>query len=302
MDPNLTLAHLTHNSSVVLLHQGVAYPLPEWQATGIRLPSASSAETCMAAATEVAIIAEKFLQDSQHVVSPQFAFCLFICGRMFLAHSTYYNVALPDGFDSLVNSLNVIAQRWNGLGDMSDNLASKFAGRLIQARHQGRGMLDIRQAVYSDDARPDTISVPTGDNPRTPGVSRVRSNHRDIAFSPSQATGQDSAFLGGLGTSTMDFEQEASPDSISLAFPPLPIAFHAQSTSRGPTTMPSPVPAGAIPPSHPNAYDHFDVGLVNNHGNTHQPVGDFEDLNAYLDYSFLPNQRISMFSGAAGKE
>ncbi|KAK1731423.1 fungal-specific transcription factor domain-containing protein [Colletotrichum acutatum] len=302
MDPNLTLAHLTHNSSVVLLHQGVAYPLPEWQATGIRLPSASSAETCMAAATEVAIIAEKFLQDSQQVVSSQFAFCLFICGRMFLAHSTYYDVALPDGFDSLVNSLNVIAQRWNGLGDVSDNLASKFAGRLIQARHQGRGMLDIRQAVYSDDTRPDTISVSAGDNPKTPGLSRVRSNHRDIAFSPSQATGQEPAFLGGLGTSTMDFEQEASPDSISLAFPPLPIAFHAQSTSRGPTAMPSPVPGGAILPSHPNGYDHFDVGVVNNHGNTHHPVGDFEDLNAYLDYSFLPNQRISMFSGAAEKE
>lgn len=26
MDPNLTLAHTTHNTAVILLHQGIAYP------------------------------------------------------------------------------------------------------------------------------------------------------------------------------------------------------------------------------------------------------------------------------------
>lgn len=295
MDPNLTVAHIIHNTAVVLLHQGIAYPLPEWQTTRIRLPSASSSETCLAAAIEVDIIAEKFLQDSQQVVSPQFAFCLFICGRMFLAHSIYYNVALPSGFESLVGSLNTIAKRWNGLGDTSYNLASKFAGRLVQARRQGHGMLDIRQAVYSDDTRPEAAVAISEPNPRTPGMARTESHRQSAGFSASCPPDQDATFLGNLGNSNMDFEQEASPDSISLAFPPLPISFQAQNTSRGPTAMPSPA-AGTAQPTHVGGFDSFDVGV-----DSHQ-VGSFEDLNAYLDYSFLPNQRISMFSGATEKE
>ncbi|KAL0937713.1 uncharacterized protein CTRU02_207444 [Colletotrichum truncatum] len=300
MDPNLTLAHITHNTSVVLLHQGIAYPLPEWQNTRIRLPSGSSSETCLAAATEVAIIAEKFLQDSQHVVSPQFAFCLFICGRMFLAHSLYYSVTLPGGFDSLVGSLRSIAKRWNGPGDPSENLASKFARRLVQARQQGHGMLDIRQAVYSDDP-PEAPSHITENNPKTPGVARPGPNHQSSGFSPSRPVGQDAAFMGNFGAPGMDFEQEASPDSISLAFPPLPLAFHAQNSSRGPTAMPSPVP-GAAQPSHLSGYDQYGVGVPNGHSVGAHPADDFEDLNAYLDYSFLPNQRISMFSGTTEKD
>ncbi|KAI8221305.1 Citrinin biosynthesis transcriptional activator ctnR [Colletotrichum sp. SAR 10_86] len=295
MDPNLSLAHVTHNTAVVLLHQGIAYPLPEWQSTRIRLPSASSSETCLAAATEVAIIAEKFLQDSQHVVSPQFAFCLFICGRMFLAHSLYYSVTLPGGFDSLVGSLRTIAKRWNGPGDTSENLASKFAGRLVQARQQGHGMLDIRQAVYSDD-RHETSSPLSGNSLGPPGAVRSGAGHPNNGFSPRPG----GAYVDGFGASAVDFDQEASPDSISMAFPPLPLAFHAQNPSRGPTAMPSPVPANLQP--HLGAYDHYDMGVPNGHNGGQGMVGEFEDLNAYLDYSFLPNQRVSMFSGAAEKE
>ncbi|KAJ0354564.1 hypothetical protein KNSL1_001302 [Colletotrichum chrysophilum] len=295
MDPNLSLAHVTHNTAVVLLHQGIAYPLPEWQSTRIRLPSASSSETCLAAATEVAIIAEKFLQDSQHVVSPQFAFCLFICGRMFLAHSLYYSVTLPGGFDLLVGSLRTIAKRWNGPGDTSENLASKFAGRLVQARQQGHGMLDIRQAVYSDD-RHEISSPLSGNSLGPPGAVRSGAGHPNNGFSPRPG----GAYVDGFGASAVDFDQEASPDSISMAFPPLPLAFHAQNPSRGPTAMPSPVPANLQP--HMGAYDHYDIGVPNGHNGGQSMVGEFEDLNAYLDYSFLPNQRVSMFSGAAEKE
>ncbi|TDZ34240.1 hypothetical protein C8035_v009529 [Colletotrichum spinosum] len=296
MDPNLTAAHIIHNTSVVLLHQGIAYPLPEWQATGIRLPSASSSETCLAAATEVAIIAQKFLQDSTLVVSPLFAFCLFICGRMFLAHSLYYSVALTGDFDSLVGSLRIIANRWSGTGDKSENLASKFATRLAQARQQGHGMLDIRQAVYSEDRR-ETPSSASGVYPGTPGRS-LNQQVSGLGLNAAGPTEQDATFMGAFHAVGLDFDQEASPDSISLAFPPLPLAFHAQNSSRGPTTMPSPAPGHSQTPH--MAYGHYNV--ENDHVIGPNPVGDFGDLNAYLDYSFLPNQRISMFSGAAEKE
>lgn len=150
MDPNLTLAHITHNTAVGLLHQGIAYPSQQWQASPIRLPSVSSAETCMAAATEVAIIADKYLLDSTSLTNPQFAFCLFISGRMLLAHAMHYSLPLSPEFNSLTNSLMEISRRWNGpyaqpgSGNETENLASKFAARLVQARDQGPHSLDIR--------------------------------------------------------------------------------------------------------------------------------------------------------------
>lgn len=85
MDPNLTLAHVTHNTSMILLHQQIAYPPPQW--TGIvRMPSAHSAETCQVAAAETATIAEKYLRYTpvRGPVNSQFAFCVFISARALL--------------------------------------------------------------------------------------------------------------------------------------------------------------------------------------------------------------------------
>jgi hypothetical protein len=246
LDPNLTLAHISHNTAVVLLHQGIAYPLPEWQAAGLRLPSGSSSETCLAAATEVAIIADRFLQGSTYLTAPQFAFSLFICGRCLLAHAIYHSLPLSAAFDSLVHSLVEMSRRWNGPDGASDNLASKFARRLVRAREQGHGALDLRQAVYSDD----------------PGVPPAES-HPVPMYAPEYAAAEP--------------DQDTSPDSMSLAFPPLPVSFYQQS-SRGPTAAPS--PGMAFDPTHAN---------------------DFEDLSTFLDFSFLPNQRISMYSGQPEK-
>ncbi len=295
MDPNLTLAHITHNTAVVLLHQGIAYPSAEWQSTAIRLPSASSAETCLAAATEVAIIAEKFLQCSPILTNPQFAFCLFICGRMLLAHAIHYSCPLAPEFESLISSLREISRRCNGPHKITaapDNLASKFAVRLDQARQQGAEPLDIREAAYSQDN----------------GTRVTGSLMHDQNFSDS-GPGIQSAHLGvPIGTKSahvsMNPDQEGSPDSISLAFPPLPLAFQPQSDSAAQTRMPSPMPiASALPdPSSvfalPGAtYDNPDppgMDAVTGPG--------FEQLNSYLEYSFLPNQRISMFSHHDGKD
>jgi hypothetical protein len=173
MDSYLTLAHITHNTAIGLLHQGIAYPLQEWQSNRIRLLWVSSAETCLAAATEVAIIAEKYLQGSISLTNPQFAFCLFVNGRMLLAHSLHYNVPLAPSFDSLTNSLREISRRWNGphaengLENETDNLASKFASRLDQARHKGPNALDIRQPVYSEEQNNESTNATPSRNLRS---------------------------------------------------------------------------------------------------------------------------------------
>lgn len=265
--------------------------MPEWQASGLRLPSGSSSETCLAAATEVAIIAEKFLQGSTALTNPQFAFCLFICGRMFLAHSAYYSVPLATAFDSLVQSLVEMSRRWNGPDDTADNLARKFARRLLRAREQGYAVLDLRQAVYSDDPKPEM-----GDATPNPGSSMAEMQHAANSRMTGMGGGANQQ-EGGFPdyTGIVDFDQDASPDSMSLAFPPLPVSFYHQQSSRGPTAVSSPVPGAATVPGM-QPYD----GRQGNMGGS--AAHNFEDLSAYLDYSFLPTQRISMFSGQPEKQ
>jgi len=88
MDPNLTLAHITHNTSMILLHQRIAYPPPEWLEV-VKLPILSSAETCEAAAAETANITQKYIDNSlpESMVDSQFAFCVFVSARVLLGRS-----------------------------------------------------------------------------------------------------------------------------------------------------------------------------------------------------------------------
>jgi hypothetical protein len=84
MDPNLTLAHVTHNTSMILLHQHIAYP-PTELSDIVRLPSSCSAETCQLAAIETSSISHKFLTYSEsEIVVTQFAFCAFVAARALL--------------------------------------------------------------------------------------------------------------------------------------------------------------------------------------------------------------------------
>ncbi|KAH7090825.1 fungal-specific transcription factor domain-containing protein [Paraphoma chrysanthemicola] len=285
MDPNLTLAHITHNTAVVLLHQGIAYPSQDWQSLPIRLPSGSSAETCMAASVEVSIIAAEFLRNMQCLTNPQFAFCLFICGRMLLAHAFYYDISLPNEFESLIHSLQVMAGRWNGdHSTTKSNLASKFAARLNHARQAGLQTLDIRQAAYSDN--------PAG---LADEATNAASNTAAGIHNGAGSIGQPLGTFGEILPVAAD--QGETPDSITLAFPPLPLAFQAQPSSRNHTAMPSP----SLDRMNHAAFTASKYSNLN--GNMALPPGmsvdghvPLEDLTSFLDYSFLPDQRVSAFS------
>ena len=307
MDPNLTLAHITHNTAVGLLHQGIAYPSQEWQLNPIRLPSVSSAETCLAAATEVAIIAEKYLQGSISLTNPQFAFCLFISGRILLAHSLHYNVSLPLQFDSLTTSLMEISRRWNGpharhgLESEIDNLASKFASRLVQAQRKGPNTLDIRQPAYSEEQSENgttaTLQRSVGSD-----VSNFRHTNSNEGIMSALANAPAHNSNGNMDATVM-VDQEDSPDSISLAFPPLPLAFQPHCASTSQTRIPSPMP------NHIQGNLFFGeqgessfTSIYPGPNTMHYNAGSsFDDLSSFFDYSFPPTQRISMFSGPSGK-
>ncbi|KAJ5548571.1 hypothetical protein N7513_005805 [Penicillium frequentans] len=123
MDPNLTLAHLTHNAATILLHQHIAYPPGTW-CDVVKLPSSCSAETCQLAAVEIASIADKYLCYMGGIVNSQFAFCAFVAARILLVHwlsvSQQTDEPLAPEFFSLGDSLREMSRRWRG-SDSSDD-------------------------------------------------------------------------------------------------------------------------------------------------------------------------------------
>jgi hypothetical protein len=102
MDPNLTLAHMTHNASMILLHQHIAYPPAELQ-NMVQLPSSCSVETCQLAAMETSSITNKFLAHSRsEIVVAQFPFCAFVAARVLLGESVVYHLWIAVNFTKFI--------------------------------------------------------------------------------------------------------------------------------------------------------------------------------------------------------
>ncbi|KAL3471595.1 fungal-specific transcription factor domain-containing protein [Aspergillus californicus] len=138
MDPNLTLAHVTHNASMILLHQPIAFPLPEWPFKS-RLPSLCSRDTCQAAAIEVASITNHYLKRSLagSPLSSQFAFCVFIAARALLLHwkhSPAQETVAPELW-TLIQCLDSISSRAMGIHPRTasgGSLAAKYSSTLLK--------------------------------------------------------------------------------------------------------------------------------------------------------------------------
>ncbi|KAE8381913.1 hypothetical protein BDV26DRAFT_278509 [Aspergillus bertholletiae] len=261
MDPNLTLAHTTHNTAVILLHQGIAYPPLHWQSCPVKLPSTSSAETCLEAASEISKIGRQFLLCSSILTNPQFSFCLFIAGRMLLTHSKYYGTPIPNSLDSLIASLFEISCRWAGPEDIhdssKDNLASGFAKRLVSAKDNfptlSKPSLDIRQTAYSEntDDRAPTKHVETTSTPivfeRSPippsNTCTGQEPPMSIADNHSDTSGFTDVDPFGITLTDRDqFHSQPSPasmwnNSTNPLYTTAPIAFGCTSPEHLQTTL-----------------------------------------------------------------
>ncbi|CAI7634040.1 unnamed protein product [Penicillium pancosmium] len=182
LDPNMTLAHVTHNTSMILLHQRIGYP--ELQLRSIKLPNFYSAETCRLAAVETATIAWKYLASSsrQMSLSPTFSFCLCISARVLLGgyllrclyvravddfdlvHCQYYGHELDPNFWGLVEVLEEASRRWFSTDGRKVSLSGSFAAQLRQLYSQLQEdpmcQLDVlgtseRQPLGKSQSRPD---------------------------------------------------------------------------------------------------------------------------------------------------
>jgi hypothetical protein len=122
MDPNLTLAHITHNTSMILLHHSIAYPPKEWS-NYVALPKDCSAQTCQHAAVETANIVNKFLTHTLiPFVNVQFAFCTFIAAKVLLYEHQATRRPLRPEFERMKHNLEDMSRRWS-IGRSSRDLS-----------------------------------------------------------------------------------------------------------------------------------------------------------------------------------
>lgn len=250
----------------------------------------------MAAAIEVSTIAEHYLRNSRFLASHQFAFCLFVCGRMLLANATYFQTPLASpSFDSLVFSLREMATRWDGrfsstgsTGPSSSNLASKFASRLQEARDLGSTTYDIRQAAYSE--QNDNVGLNKGDRaPYGEQQAHVDMDQGRFIQEPRDTqVGWSPAQVSASGRT-----EGSASDNLTLAFPPLPQALQPQGQMHMQSRQTVSVPLdGAIAnnvPEMPSASAQIgdELPLLDQ---------DLDDIYTYLNGAFLPAQRISIYS------
>jgi hypothetical protein len=153
MDPNLTLAHVTHNASMILLHQHIAYPVATLRQM-VNLPSTCSAETCQRAAVETASIAKKYLKYTKDIMVPsEFAFCTYLAARALLVHCRYFDVEPAPEIFELIQCLDEMSSRWHGKEHVTSSssgsapsasdLAGRYATHLRQLQTESMASADF---------------------------------------------------------------------------------------------------------------------------------------------------------------
>ncbi|KAL4916378.1 fungal-specific transcription factor domain-containing protein [Aspergillus aurantiobrunneus] len=292
MDPNLTLAHVTHNASMILLHQPIAFPLPEWPFKS-RLPSTCSMDTCQIAAVEVASITNHYLKSSLSTspLSSHFAFCVFIAARALLLYWQHgqAKASVAPEFWVLIQSLDAMSTRWAGLhGPRTDrtNLPAKYSSALIQLHRRSSQdqSFTINIAAYTTEVAhsPDEHELPSNIHP----PHHHNPDDRPAHF-PTQST------LATLPKENGD-STPLQPTNIPGNLPPQP-AFSSQK----------------VPSMTPNAFS-LDMGITADNSEVTSILrpdlaGDSEDPMAMsqmlLDQQFTGLDRVISYSdGLFGSE
>lgn len=252
MDPNLTLAHVTHNASMILLHQVIAFPLPEWDYFKQRLPSALSVDTCHSAAVEIEVISRNFLkctrmrEDEETMpVSIQFSFCVYVAARFFLVfwRASEDRILAPE-FQTLLGILHDMAQRWSGPhvpeSKKKCNLAAKYAQQLnaLHARCIQDSGYRIDPLGYTTDI--DHLSFATEGPVEDSNKHNYRGNPTSIIHVQSSNPTQDDYNYSGsqeaIGSAAVTRSQPKFPpmqEPFTPAIMPHPILPTADSEDAG---------------------------------------------------------------------
>ncbi|KAH7396780.1 fungal-specific transcription factor domain-containing protein [Phaeosphaeria sp. MPI-PUGE-AT-0046c] len=197
MDPNLTLAHLTHNTSMIFLHHPIAFPPTAWK-NYVALPRECSAQTCELASVETSNIVDKFLAHTAiPFVNAQFSFCTYVAAKALLFDHHRTQRPLRPEFQQILRNLLEISTRWRGHVENLEDSQAAVDQASVYARHL-QHLLDSKRTFDLYDhscTAPDTpqyaspISVSTPQYSQTVMHTRnsVSSHKRQNSMSSSQS-------------------------------------------------------------------------------------------------------------------
>ncbi|RSM08387.1 hypothetical protein CDV31_008200 [Fusarium ambrosium] len=235
IDHNMTLAHLTHNTSGILLYQAPrAFCRPQ-PPVGSNSQDGSGQSTLMAhvalvkqAAKEIAKICTRFLLQRRYLVSGQFSFCQFIAARALLAYSSWLMEPVDDDFETILTSLTESSKRWNPSqqNDSSElhqeppqatDFAAQLLSRLkIDARKPEA--IDLMASWTTLSAEMEGVGQPQKDSSTERGSVAewsCQQGHESDARLPS--TADDGLLPMSLSTSTLDLMTNLDVDgSLSM--------------------------------------------------------------------------------------
>jgi hypothetical protein len=301
MDPNLTLAHITHNTSMILLHHPIGHPPHGWNEF-VALPKECSVQTCELAAVETSNIVDKFLAHTPiPFVNVQFSFCAFIAAKALLFQHQATRRPLRHEFQRLVRDLWEMARRWGGNTDgiaKPSNQAETYADHLERLHEACQSDVNFRFDFYDHNGltlnpqhhvSPSYVTTPQA---RSASLVRERSLKRGHARNNSINGSQ----------STLSPRRIPPPDirrNTGIASPSRYEQYQGQLSSHAlsPNGISPPYPAPHIATSfRPPA----PFQAINTAGN-HQSVQDQSLLNlsdAFMDSHFLDMDRVITFEGA----
>ncbi|KAN0110702.1 Fungal specific transcription factor domain containing protein [Hyaloscypha variabilis] len=225
MDPNLTLAHITHNTSMILLHQHIAYPPPDWDGL-VKLPSSCSAETCQSAAIETASIGQKYLKHTEiGILSSQFALCTFVAARILLVHWCFYNTPLLPEYFVLLENLERMSELCRGATESSEeetihpsnlDLAGKYLLHLQCLHHKCSSIPNFRlDPNYGGLLPPLAIPPPLSAITSSPRPRLTDPNHLRHLSHSRQSPGNNLGQLYANGNPAIPLTNQSPTSAIS---------------------------------------------------------------------------------------
>ncbi|KAF2269998.1 hypothetical protein CC78DRAFT_550367 [Lojkania enalia] len=318
MDPNLTLAHITHNTSMILLHHSIAYPPRGWNAY-VALPKECSAQTCEHAAVETCNIVEKFLTHRAVFVNAQFAFCAFVAAKALLFESQAKHETVRPEFERLLQSLWEMSARWAepaAAEKRKTNQAGKYALHLRHLHENGQKSRNFTFEFYDHSCQ--NVNTITTISLLTPmeSNSRGKKDRRQSAHVRRARNSTSSSFISGNPTNISHHPafQNAryatngiSPDTCPSIVPPHPALPSTQHTPRWQhqslpspdfSTYPQTMYSSPTNTHTARAPEELPMTSANGDGSVVQDDSLLSLSDAFMDSHFLGLDRVITFEDA----
>ncbi|XWX00266.1 hypothetical protein V2A60_008286 [Cordyceps javanica] len=166
IDPNLTIAHMTHNAAIITLHSRLAQPPRQARVWLSSLVSGASKEACVMAAIKIDRIARRFLEASSGIPPHQFALCIYIAAKILLNWNT---TKTSEATTSLIAQLL----------EVSNRISNKSANETQGSNTQDPAMR-LRMALIAQRESPEEHGAKNAGPGITPGPQTTASHEQTL--------------------------------------------------------------------------------------------------------------------------